>query len=218
MSSSGKQEGHTFTQQGATPSQIRYLLYLPQDYDPAQKWPLILSLHGASLRGDDLDRITYQGLQRNIANGKHYPFIVVSPQCPAGLWWPTEMLDALLTEIVRAYPIDADRIYVTGLSMGGFGTWDLAMKYPHRFAAIAPMCGGGKPNLVSAICHLPVWVFHGARDSIVPLTRSEEMVSALKACDADVRFTVYPDAGHECWLQAYDTPELYEWFLSHRLK
>src|SRR5260221_1739075 len=164
MKRPGKQEGHIYKQHGANPSHIRYLLYLPQDYDPAQQWPVILSLHGASLRGDDLDRIKYKGLQRNIANGKHYPFIVVSPQCPAGLWWPTEMLDVLLTEIGRAYPVDAERIYVTGLSMGGFATWDLATRYPQRFAAIAPMCGGGKPGQVSGICQLPAWVFHGAKD------------------------------------------------------
>ncbi len=218
VSSLGKQEGHSFTHYGHNPSNIRYLLYLPRDYDPTQKWPLILSLHGASLRGDDLERIKYQGLQRTIARGAHYPFIIVSPQCPTDLWWPPEMLDALLNEIERVYPIDADRIYVTGLSMGGFGTWDLAIKYPHRFAAIAPMCGGGKPNKVSAISHLPVWVFHGDRDFIVPISRSQEMVNALKACDADVRFTVYRGVGHDCWLQAYDTPELYDWFLSHRRK
>ena len=128
------------------------------------------------------------------------------------------MLDALLNEITENYNIDENRIYVTGLSMGGFGTWALAEKYPHRFAAIAPVCGGGDPAAVPTFSHLPVWVFHGAKDNVVPIDRSEAMVNELKKNGADVQFTVYPEAGHDSWTETYDNPALYEWFLKQRRK
>jgi predicted peptidase len=104
---------------------------------------------------------------------------------------------------------------VTGLSMGGFGTWQLACEYPQRFAAIAPVCGGGEPGLASRIAHLPVWVFHGAKDTVVPLERSQEMVTALKQAGGEPTLTVYPDAGHDSWSATYANPELYDWFLAH---
>ena len=108
------------------------------------------------------------------------------------------------------------RIYVTGLSMGGYGTWDLATRYPNRFAAIAPICGGGEPARACTVKHLPVWAFHGAKDEVVPLEQSQAMIDALAACDGNARLTVYPDADHDAWTQTYDNPELYDWFLSHR--
>jgi hypothetical protein len=125
-----------------------------------------------------------------------------------------ETLAALLEEIEQHYAVDPARIYVTGMSMGGFGTWAFATTYPDRCAAIAPICGGGNPARVGAIRHLPVWAFHGAQDPIVPLRRSAEMVTALRQCGGDVRFTVYPDAGHDAWTETYANPELYAWFLT----
>ncbi|MCB0264904.1 MAG: prolyl oligopeptidase family serine peptidase [Calditrichaeota bacterium] len=196
-----------------------YLLYLPQNYETSKdKWPLMLFLHGAGERGDDLEKVKVHGPPKLVANGKEFPFVLVSPQCPEGMWWSTDVLDALLNEITENYNIDENRIYVTGLSMGGFGTWALAEKYPHRFAAIAPVCGGGDPAAVPTFSHLPVWVFHGAKDNVVPIDRSEAMVNELKKNGADVQFTVYPEAGHDSWTETYDNPALYEWFLKQRRK
>jgi predicted peptidase len=195
----------------------KYLLFLPERYDTdAYRWPLILFLHGAGERGANLDLVKVHGLPRLLDTRHDFPFIVVSPQCPQDGWWSNDVLNALLEETVSRYEVDEDRIYVTGLSMGGYGTWSLAIEYPHRFAAIAPICGGGIPALACRVKDLPVWVFHGAEDDVVPLTESERMVNSLKECRGNVKFTVYPDAGHDSWTPTYGNPALYSWFLENR--
>jgi predicted peptidase len=189
-----------------------YLLYLPEGYpDARRKWPLMLFLHGAGERGDSLDLVKKHGPPKLADRGQKLPFIVVSPQCPANEWWSVEVLDALLREVVSKFKVDEDRIVVTGLSMGGFGTWTLAGEYPDRFAAVAPICGGGNPLDACKLKNLPIWVFHGAKDSVVPLKSSQDMVDALKACGGNVRFTVYPDADHDSWTATYDNPEFWDW-------
>ena len=194
----------------------RYLLYLP-DGDPSDEtWPMLLFLHGAGERGNDLERVKQHGPPKQIAQGQNLPFIVVSPQCPDGQWWDIEMLSQLIDRIEADHAVDPDRIYVTGLSMGGFATWALALLYPHRFAAIAPVCGGSEVYGLQKIRHLPIWAFHGAKDDVVPLRRSQEMVDALKALGGDARLAVYPDAEHDSWTETYDNSELYEWFLQHQ--
>ncbi|MBN1899691.1 prolyl oligopeptidase family serine peptidase [Candidatus Sumerlaeota bacterium] len=201
---------------------LDYLLYIPEDYETSGKsFPLLMFLHGAGERGNDLEKLKLHGPPMLVAKkGKSFPFIIVSPQCPEEGWWDKDIeiltLNALLDHIISQYRIDEDRVYLTGLSMGGHGTWRLAMEYPERFAAIAPICGGGNPQKAERIRHLPVWVFHGAKDTVVPLKRSEEMVEALEKLDADVRFTVYPDADHDSWSETYDNPELYQWFLEYK--
>ena len=195
----------------------KYLLYLPQDYGNVDKrWPLILFLHGAGERGDDLARVEVHGPPKIVKQGGHFEFIVVSPQCPRGLWWNDKKLMELLDKVIASHSVDTDRLYLTGLSMGGFGTWQLASEYPNKFAAIVPICGGGKPERTVNLKNVPVWVFHGAKDPAVAIAKSEEMVNALRECGGDVKFTVYPDAGHDSWTETYDNPELYEWFLEHR--
>lgn len=193
-----------------------YLLYLPKDYAEQESWPLMLFLHGAGERGADLDRVKVHGPPKLIAAGKEFPMIVVSPQCPSDHWWRPNELNALLDEIVEKYKVDQDRIYVTGLSMGGFGTWALAAYAPDRFAALVPICGGGEAISVRWISHLPVWVFHGAKDSVVPLSASETMVEALRKAKGNVKFTVYPDADHDSWTETYNNPELYTWLLQQK--
>jgi len=199
-----------------------YLLYLPEGYGEGEEsWPLILFLHGAGERGDDVRKVTMHGPPKLVSTeGRRLPFVIVSPQCPEDAWWTDELqidtLSGLLDEVVARYRIDEDRIYVTGLSMGGFGTWRLAAAYPDRFAAIAPVCGGGNPNDAARISHLPVWVFHGAKDTVVLVKDSEQMVEALKAAGGEVKFTVYPEAEHDSWTATYGNPELYAWFLGHR--
>jgi len=197
---------------------LNYLLYLPKDYEQKPGWPVLLYLHGAGERGDDLEKVKKHGPPKLIAAGKEFPFIVVSPQCPTGRWWEPLELAALLDEIGERYKIDQDRIWVSGLSMGGFGTWALAAYQPNRFAAIVPICGGGEAFKTRMLAHLPVWVFHGAKDSTVPVERSQQMVDALKKLGSNVKFTIYPDAAHDSWTATYDNPELYEWLLQQRRK
>lgn len=194
---------------------LNYLLFLPEGYATSTKsWPLILFLHGAGESGSDLAVVKKHGPPKILETKKDFPFIVVSPQSP-GRGWNPDTLSALLDDVESNYRVDKDRIYLTGLSMGGYGTWSLAAAHPERFAAIAPICGGGNVRDASKLKALPIWVFHGAKDNTVPIARSEEMVKALKDVGSEVKFTVYPEAGHDSWTETYDNPELYSWLLAH---
>src|SRR6267142_4844090 len=197
---------------------LNYLLFLPEGYaeNSDKKWPLMLFLHGAGERGSDVNKVKAHGPPKIVEKRKDFPFIVVSPQCPADSWWRPYELVALLDEIQKDYRVDADRVYLTGLSMGGFGTWELASQYPQRFAAIAPICGGGNAAQVRRLKDLPIWVFHGDADSVVPVARSDEMVEALKKVGADVKYTRYEGIDHDSWTKSYANEELYEWMLSHK--
>ncbi len=205
-------------------NQLRYLLYLPADYEAnaGPKWPLVLFLHGAGERGSDLQKVAVHGPPKLVSQGRQFPFILVSPQCPAGQVWDESALVGLVDSIQARYRVDPARMYVTGLSMGGYGTWLLAQKHPGRFAAVAPVCGGGDrirsllPSQVDALKTLGVWAFHGAKDNVVPLSESERMVEAFKRIGVeDIQLTVYPEANHDSWTATYDNPVLYEWLLKH---
>jgi predicted peptidase len=216
MSSFGVQQPHTFRQSRPHSRELHYLLFLPSTYAVhPQRWPLMLFLHGAGERGDDLQLVKRHGVAKIVEEQPAFPLLVVSPQCPPTEAWAPEPLLALLDDIEQHYDVDPERLYVTGLSMGGFGTWAVAIAAPDRFAAIAPICGGGDPSRVGVLRHLPVWAFHGARDPIVPLQRTVEMVEALRQWGGNVRFTVYPEAGHDAWTATYANPALYAWFLAH---
>lgn len=200
---------------------LRYLVFLPQNYDERQDWPLILFLHGRGERGDDPELVKLYGLPKNLAGGQALPFVVVAPQCPANSYWSEEVdaLNILLDDVSARYKIDQQRVYLTGMSMGGAGTWLLAARYGQRFAAIAPVCGSGLKWIAEErLQDIPVWVFHGDSDPVVPIARSQEMVDALRQRGENVRFTIYPGVGHDAWTPAYNEPELYDWFLSHRLR
>lgn len=216
--SEGRQMAATLDVQ--VPVKMNYLLYLPEGYEERDSWPLLLFLHGAGERGDDLEMVKKHGPPKLVEAGQSLPFVVVSPQCPKNRWWTSQLLDlsALLDEIESKYKIDPNRIYVTGLSMGGFGTWALAAYSPERFAAIVPICGGGEGLIARMqLRQLPVWAFHGAKDAIVPLQRSEDMIRALQAAGhKEAKLTVYPDANHDSWTETYENPELYDWLLSHQ--
>jgi len=195
----------------------RYLLHLPQGYAGSRKrWPLLLFLHGAGERGDDLELVKKHGPLKFAGQYPDFPMIIAAPQCPAEQWWDTDVLSALLDHLVKRYRVDRQRVYVTGLSMGGYGTWALALAQPRRFAAIVPICGGGNRLLAARIAHLPAWVFHGAKDNIVPLEQSQNMVQALCAAGGEPKFTVYPDAEHDSWTETYNQAELYDWLLQHK--
>ncbi len=196
----------------------KYLARVPEGQPPAGgKWPVILFLHGSGERGTDLPKVSSHGPLKVAKAGKiDLPFILVAPQCPARIWWnPWQLLD-LLDEVAAKYPVDPDRIYLTGLSMGGFGSWSLACLAPERFAAVAPICGGGDPADAARLKELPVWVVHGGQDPTVPPELSADMVEALRALPGRVRFTVYPEAGHDSWSAFYASPEFYRWLLRQR--
>jgi len=199
---------------------LDYLLHLPAGYEQAGPWPLILFLHGAGERGNDLSLLNKNPLPAMLeAQETNLPFVVVSPQCPGDDWWPmmVDELMVLLEDVEQRYNIDRSRVYLTGLSMGGFGAWSLACAHPERFAAIAPICGGyhGPSPMVRTLKDTPVWAFHGAKDPVVPVEQTLQLVEELRQVDGDVRVTVYPELEHDCWTITYHNPELYDWFLSH---
>jgi predicted peptidase len=211
------QHAKTFSKEIKKKVEMNYLLYLPKNYNSAkEKFPLLLFLHGSGERGSDLNLVKRHGPPKLIDQGKDFPFIVASPQCPENVWWSTEDLSALIDDLIQKYQVDEKRIYVTGLSMGGYGAWALVEKFPNRFAAIAPVCGGGNPLTICEIGKLPVWVFHGAKDPVVPVKEAQQMVDALKNCGNDVKLTIYPEAGHDAWTETYNNQELYDWLLKQK--
>ncbi len=203
--------------------QLNYLLFLPESYgqDPNARWPLLLFLHGSREAGRDVNRVRNAILPQIVEQHPDFPFIVVSPQTPTSAAWDGSIpaIVALLDDLQTRLAVDPDRVYLTGLSLGGFGAWALAMREPNRFAAIVPVVGGYFFS-ASRLCPLkdiPTWVFHGKRDWNVPFRRSEAVVNALQACGGDPRFTIYEDADHdEGWRRAYNDPELYAWLLQQR--
>lgn len=221
------QQPRKFTRQITRSVSMDYLLYVPPAAasQPDKKWPLILFLHGAGERGTNVWLVAVHGPPKIVREKSDFPFIVVSPQCPAGRTWDNDEILALLDDILASQPVDRTRVYLTGLSMGGYGTWSLGLAHPDRFAAIAPICGGGDPlkallpdpARAEALKSLPVWAFHGAKDPVVRLVESERMVDALKRAGVrEVQLTVYPEAQHDSWTDTYANPKLYEWFLQHQ--
>ena len=198
---------------------LPYKVYYPKGYSASgEPHPLLMFLHGAGERGSDLSALTATALPKHIEDGDlDLPFVVVAPQCPEGHWWNPLAVDALLDKAIADYNIDPSRVYLTGLSMGGRGTWEMANRAGHKLAAIAPICGPFVWVNAAPLQRLPMWVFHGVMDSVVPVTESVKMVRMLRAAGCDVKFTTYADADHDSWTETYTNPELYDWLLSHRL-
>ncbi|MFN3167269.1 MAG: prolyl oligopeptidase family serine peptidase [Phycisphaeraceae bacterium] len=199
---------------------LKYLIALPSDYEKdGDAVPLILFLHGAGERGDDLKKVKSHGPPKMVAQGHDFGAIVVSPQCPAGSWWTDEidMLVALLDKIEREYNVDKDRVYVTGLSMGGYGTFALAARQPDRFAAAVPICGGGMYFDALRLSRLPMWVFHGENDRVVPVEESTRMVETINARNGEnARLTTYPGVGHNSWDKAYGDEAMWKWLFDQK--
>ena len=218
---------HSYTSEG---TQLNFLFYLPTGYekDSQKQWPLILYLHGSGSRGNNLDYLKVEGLPKKLESQTDFPFIVASPQVEDEneYWSNNEMINrlfALLGEIQANYSVDSKRIYLTGVSLGGGGTWEIGLRYPKRFAALVPVMGFyGYPFEVPAnICDLkdvPIWAYHGAKDETVPLDAEEGLVNALKTCGGNTQFTIFPNAGHEIANEVYANPDLYKWMLSQTLK
>lgn len=227
-------EKKSFTHETTT---INYRFFIPRNLTAQEKYPLVLTLHGSGERGSDNEKqIAVHGLAATWADSaaqvKH-PCFVVSPQCPENNRWvdaqwknstvnqdtvpisnELETVIKLIDKIVEEYPIDTDRIYITGLSMGGFGTWDLITRFPNKFAAAIPMSGAGDPSKADLIKHMPVWVFHGEVDTAVPVEGSRKMVEALRKVGGDVIYTELPNMGHVIWKENYENPLLIDWLFS----
>ncbi len=220
------QHAYTFEAQLANGrvAKLNYLLFLPASYgeDPEAKWPLLVFLHGSREVGRDINRVRRAILPQIVEENPDFPFIVVSPQSPTMQhgWYPSlSAIEALLDELQAELAIDPDRIYLTGLSMGGYGAWALAMDDPVRFAAIAPVVGGYFYNArqLCALKDKPIWIFGARLDRNVPLRESERVVNALRTCGGAPRFTVFENADHDQgWELAYRTTELFEWLLQQR--
>lgn len=200
------------------PANISYLTFLPKSYSAkGAPVPLIIFLHGSGERGSDLNKVKAWGPPAIADKDPAFPFMVVSPQAPDGEWWHANLLKGMIDEVLARYNVDRSRVYLTGLSMGGYGAWDLAIRYPGYFAAVAPICGGGTPVQVARMKQVPTWAFHGMKDDAVPERESARMVAALKAAGGDVKYTLLPEAGHvDAWVYAYGEAGLFDWFLEHR--
>jgi predicted peptidase len=192
-----------------------YLLYLPDNYkeENSKKWPLIIYLHGKSACGSNLDKVRRYGMPFYLDRGLKLEAIAIAPQCPAGKNWVADnWFLPFLNDLKEKYSIDESRIYLTGMSLGGFGTFSLAIKYPEVFAAAVPLCGGGQPTTACPMKDIPTWVIHGDRDEQVPLARSTQMVEALKKCGGNPRFTILKGQPHDIH-RTYGNTDIYEWML-----
>ncbi len=230
-----------FIQSGDT---LPYRLLLPENFDASKKYPLVLFLHGSGERGRDNEKQLTHGakLFLQAANQKNFPAIVVFPQCSERSFWsntqflfndknerslyfvnggepstPMKMLISLVNNLFVQYKIKKDQVYAGGLSMGGMGTFELVNRMPHTFAAAIPICGGANPSIASNLKQTNWWVFHGAKDNVVPPAYSENMVKAMKKNAVPVKFTLYPDANHNSWDAAFSEPDLLRWLFSKRL-
>lgn len=214
---SGKQVEQQFQAKDDEKATCGYQLFLPKGWGFANKeWPLIFFLHGRGESYGPLSLVKKWGPPKIADSDPNFPYIVVSPQCPGKESWSQarqqKILIGLLDEIVSKYNVDKSRIYLTGLSMGGYGSWRLAADHPDRFAAVVPICGGGDPKDAEKLKNLPIWVFHGTEDRAVPLKRSVDMVEAIrKAGGKSIRFTTLEHYGHNSWSPTYASPELYSW-------
>jgi predicted peptidase len=218
---------------------LNYRLLSP-DSDTLRKYPLVIFLHGSGERGNDNEAQLKWGVA-NFATDQNmmlHPALVIAPQCPANVNWynfsrdrnttemrlqatptkPMELLIGLIHQLIKTMPVDTNRIYITGLSMGGYGTYDAIERYPHLFAAAVPVCGGGDASKAASIAHLPIWIFHGAEDPAVSPVYSLDMLQALTKAGAHPGFTQYPENGHFSWLGAFSDPLMIEWLFKQRKK
>ena len=215
---------------------LRYRLLKPLDFDPTEKYPLVIFLHGAGERGDDNVAQLKHGMKDfcDPSRREKYRCYVLAPQCPKNARWadidwskkemhiPAETSDSMklvfevVDRMVADAAIDKNRIYVTGLSMGGYGTWDCLYRRPDFFAAALPICGGVSTEVAESIKHVPVWCFHGADDKVVTVDYSRDMIASLKAAGGTPKYTEYPGVGHDSWSTTYANPQIYEWLFSQR--
>lgn len=238
----GSFEKHWLAQSGDT---LPYRILLPKEYDPAKKYPLVLFLHGRGESGNDNEKQLVHGARLFLQDSvrTRYPAIVIFPQCPASSYWSNviatmegsktskrtfrfietgepslamRFVTTLTNLIIKNYPVDKARIYVMGLSMGGMGTFEIVRRMPGTFAAAVPICGGASPATAALLTKVKWWIFHGAKDDVVPPSFSEMMVAALRKAKASVKFTLYPQVNHNSWDPAFAEPGLLPWLFAQR--
>jgi predicted peptidase len=208
-----------------TSARMPYLAITPANFRGQTRWPLIIFLHGSDQRGTDLNVLKLSGPVKYALNNPGFPFVVVAPQLAPGKIWNGELVARFANQLISRFRIDPARIYLTGVSTGGYGVWSAALQHPERWAAVVPVAGGGNTVIpkhaegaqLSALQSLGVWAFHGGSDSIVDPSESQRMVSELQRIGAgDVRVTVFPGAPHDVWNQVFDDPSIYSWLLGHQ--
>jgi predicted peptidase len=200
---------------------LGYILYLPAEYENTDcSFPLVLFLHGAGERGDDLEKIKIHGIPRLISEGRTFPFICIAPQCPEGGYWDrpeyVSTLISLVKEMEKEHRVDSNRIYCTGLSMGGLGTLAMAIREPKLFSAIIPVCGGADMENIHKLSELPIWLFHGDRDDVIPLDNSIAIYQDLRLVNEHIFLTVYGDVYHDSWTETYENDDTYDWLLKYK--
>ena len=193
---------------------FNYKIHIPENFKSGM--PLLVALHGAGERGDDHSRVVIHGAAKYIEAGRRIDAVVLAPQCPADFTWNmlTVELKELIDYVAEEYEVDPDRISLTGLSMGGFGTWEMGINYPGFFSALAPVCGGGMSWRVRLIGKTPVWTFHGDKDDVVPPEGTYDMVRKLRAAGGNVKFTVFEGVKHNSWEPAYEDTCVLDWLIS----
>lgn len=208
----------SYTTQITVKTKMNYLLYIPQE--KSELMPLLVFLHGGGESGDDIEKVKKHGSPKLIEAGKEFPFYVLSPQNPYEKgFWDDRVIYNLMQKIIHENSIDTNRIYLVGLSRGGYGAWRLAMNNPDVFAAMAVICAASAPeNYTGWVKNIPVWIFHGKKDETVPFSESVDMAMALEKEGADVKLTLYPEAGHDAWTQTFENEEFFDWLLKHRKK
>lgn len=211
-------EGAIETDGIKTDYEVRYLQFLPDGYRADGKpLPVILFLHGAGERGENIDLVKKWGPPRIVEKKKEFPFIVISPQCPKNRGWESEKLLPLVEHTLKTLNADPNRVYVTGLSMGGYGTWDIIAASPHRFAAGMPLCGRGDVTKAKELVGTPIQAVIGGKDRKTTNDSVQDMVKAVKAAGGKhIDYTLHEDLGHNVWSRTYSSPETWKWFLSHK--
>ncbi|MDF1661429.1 MAG: alpha/beta hydrolase-fold protein [Planctomycetota bacterium] len=213
-----------FYQQQTRTLNLNFLLFSPEtDHDPNRRYPLVLFLHGAGERGEELERLLDHSIPDIIEQQKREPFFLLAPQCPNDSYWilHRESLTRLLDEFLGSYPVDRSRIYLTGVSMGAETSWLLALQNPDLFAAFVPVCGRGPwwadfPNVAGELNRLPIWAFHGDADTIMPVQHSRALVARVNDCGGSARYTEYEGVDHDSWNRAFKEDEMYDWLFQQR--
>tara|TARA_B110000467_G_scaffold38545_1_gene35161 strand:+ start:126 stop:830 length:705 start_codon:yes stop_codon:yes gene_type:complete len=208
-----------FSQGNVKNMELQKLVSFPEHYvkDSKNKWPLILFLHGIDERGKDINLIKLHGIPKVVESNKAFPFITLSPQCPLKFDWRDDIIQykviSILEDFIKDNNVDKNRVYITGLSMGGYGTWGIISKRPEIFAAAIPICGGGNPEKALRIKDLPIWAFHGEDDSVIPVQETISMVEEINKINGNIKFTKYPNTNHNSWTKTYNNKDIYNWLL-----
>lgn len=194
---------------------MQYVIEYPEKYVKGKRFPIIVFLHGAGTRGNDINVLRNNPYFQITGKYVDFPFMTVAPLCSCDTWFDMfETLERFIRKIIEEEYADKKRIYLMGASMGGYATWQLAMSMPELFAAIVPICGGGMYWNAARLVNVPVWAFHGKKDPIVFVEESEKMVAAINQNGGDARLTIYPNNGHDAWSDTYSNPEVYKWLLT----